>query len=331
MQKLRKALLDNYNIVAKDIERIEYGLWEKNYKVTTEDTTYFVKHFWGTWRLEERYDVMLRGIRLGQTLREKGIPAPVHINDRFGEPLSKHGDDTFQVNAFIEGITYRPGSIPNEVAYSMGQLLGKLHLTMNDTFEEGVLKTLDISAAIEDKKSLIETYHAVSFDGKSEIVKTLKKQLIFLETEKNSVQNQLYSKVGKVYNSYWIEQLIFDEAHKVKALIDWTDGAGGMGNLADDIDTAFFVSAFDLKGIKYFAKGYQSEHPLSRKEWESILEYSCMRHLNTNWIYHSWYNQTNHRFEHWKTIARKWITGIEFRYLNRDLIRETVLNELMML
>lgn len=327
MQDIQLALLENYNIVVHRIERIEYGLWEKNYKVYSDNDMYFVKQFWGTWRLEKNYAEMIRGINLGQEIREQDIPVPLHINDVNGNILSRHGEHTYQVNEWICGITYRPGVIPNEVAHSMGELLGDLHLKFNNSFKETYVDQIDIDYSIQRKKELIDRLRVETFDNKEEILSALNKQLILLNNHHKS-DFGIFTKVGRIYNSYWIEQLLFDEAHQVKGLIDWTDGAGGLGNIIDDIDTAYFVSAFDLDGIINFAKGYQGKHQLSELEWQSIVEYTCTRHLDTNWIYESWIKGRSNRYEHWKTTARKWIAGIEYRYLNKDQIWKAIESEL---
>jgi len=331
MEKLKLALKENYNIEAIDIKRIEYGLWEENFQVKSSDQNYFVKRFWLKSRLEDRYDQMIDGILLGQELRNVGIPAPLHINDKKNNILSCHGTDTYQVNEWVDGNTYRPGDVPLSAAYSMGKLLGKLHITMNSKFDKGNTKNIIFKEALKRKEKLIESYQSVDFDGKYEILDALRKQVLILKSsEFTKIERQFSSCFGKVYKSYWIEQLIFDEKHDVIALIDWTDGAGSDGGLVDDIDTAIFVSAFDIRAICSFIKGYQESFALSEAEWKSIIEYVCTRHLDTNWIYHSWKNQNSNRFEHWKTIARKWISGIEYRACNMSLIKESVIKELRM-
>ena len=67
---------------------------------------------------------------------------------------------------------------------------------------------------------------------------------------------------------------------------------------------------------------------LTQLEWESIINYTCTKHLATNWIYDSWFNQQSNKFEQWKITARKWLEGIVYRYENKELIRSRILEEI---
>jgi len=323
MKDLRAALKENYSLDYLDSERIQYGLWEENYRVETLQGTFFVKRFWREVRLERSYPEMVDGLILSQDLRQVGIPAPLLIKDKAGQVLSKHGERTYQVNEWLEGRTYRPGDLPDQAAYQMGRLLGELHLKMNPTLESSRLDPLDLNQAYKAKLSHETDLKAGLIDEEDLVLSHFYGQL---EALRGHFHKDLRPKSyrGRVYNSFWVEQVMFDENDQVKGLIDWTDGAGRQGYLIQDIDTAIFVSAFKTQAIVAFARGYQEVLPMALEDWMDLIEYTCIHHLANEWIYTSWLKQTCNRYDHWKTMAKRWLEAVDYRAKHMKAIQEAL-------
>ncbi len=214
MRDVKEVLEKNYSIIAKEVIRIEYGLWEENYRVNTESKSYFIKKFIKKDRLEKKYDLMVRGVELGQSLRTKAIPVPLHIYDNNNDMFSRYQNNTYQVNEWIDGITYRPGQAPKEACYSMGKLLGKIHKMINTEYTLEETESINLKEAIKNKKLLLNEFKLKDKESYV-IIKSLEKQIELLnKLLENAYRNDSFlSKKGKVYNSYWIEQLLFGKEH----------------------------------------------------------------------------------------------------------------------
>ncbi|RKN64579.1 hypothetical protein [Paenibacillus ginsengarvi] len=136
MDKLIKALEEQYGIKANDVKRIQYGLWEESFCILAGSKKWYAKRFWYKERVEKRYDRMIRGLELSQSLREYDFPAPLLIKTRQGKLLAHVENETYQVNEWISGHTYHPGQLPEREAFYMGQLLGKFHRNWMITTEK---------------------------------------------------------------------------------------------------------------------------------------------------------------------------------------------------
>lgn len=327
MQTIVNALQKAYNLKITNIKGIEYGLWEESFEIETTTKKYFAKRFWRKSRIETRYAEMLRGIALSQELRTKGFPVPELILTVDKEPLAHIEDETYQVTEWIEGRTFHPGELPKEGAYSMGCLLGKFH----DHFQcDKQYKAIEMpipSIVLQKSESLLLQLEPLSgkFPDSAKEVLTENIKILKAISDDYIKNMNTKSRVGTIYNSFWVEQMLFDEKFRVKALVDWTDGAGGTGCIIEDIDTAINISAFDKEAIIEFCRGYQSFNPLEKEEWEAALNLICYRHLADLWIYYSWINKGNRRMEHWENIAIRWIKQIPVRFYQWEEIKKLVL------
>lgn len=329
MQSIIDALQKAYNLQITNIKRIEYGLWEESFEIETTTKKYFAKRFWRKSRIETRYDEMLRGVKLSQELRAKGFPAPELILTNDKEPLAHIEDETYQVTEWIDGRTYHPGELPKEGAYSMGCLLGRFHAHFKG---EKQYKSIEIplpSDVIQKSTSLLSQLETLSGKFPDFAKEVLTENIKILKSISDDYIKNMNTKsrIGTIYNSFWVEQMLFDDKFEIKALVDWTDGAGGTGCIIEDIDTAINISAFDKEAIIAFCRGYQSFNPLDKDEWDAALNLICYRHLADLWIYYSWMGKGNRRMEHWENIAMEWIKQIPVRFYQWAEINRLVLEK----
>lgn len=333
MEKVIDAINKAYGLKITEIEKIEYGLWEESFKIRTSSDIYYAKRFWRKDRIKNRYDEMVRGLELSQVLRAKGFPAPELILTKDKKILAHVEDETYEVTEWVEGSTYHPGELPLKGAYSMGSLLGKFHsfFEFNDRY-----KTLELHnplESVEKFKSLLLKYETISGEFARMARQVLSEKINILESLSSDFLNSktIKSRFGNTYNSFWVEQIIYNNKMEVAALIDWTDGAGREGYLADDIDCGLHLSALTKDGIVEFCRGYQELNPMTKEEWEAVINLFIYKHLNDTWIYESWLNKHNRRMEHWEKIASIWDAQIPIRFHQRKEIKESIMKALKLL
>lgn len=327
MERVPAALYQAYGLEISKIERIKYGLREECFAVWTSSKKYFAKRFWYKERIKNRYDQMLHGLELSQFLRTKGFPVPELLLTKEGKTLGYVDGEVYQVTEWIDGDTYYPGELPIKGAYAMGRLLGKFH-SFFEVKEE--YKQIQLPAPLElvgKCKNLLLHFEPFSEPFANMAKQLLKEQINILESLPHDfVKDRVtISRVGPVYSSFWVEQIIFDENLEVKALIDWTDGAGRVDTWIDDINTALCTSAFDKDAILAFYRGYQEVNPISKEEWDSVLNLICYKRLGNTGIYDSWLNKNNRRMEYWEKTAAKWCRQVPVRFYQWQELKEAVI------
>jgi len=190
------------------------------------------------------------------------------------KPLAHVEDETYEVTEWIDGCTFHPGELPLAGAYSMGSLLGKFHSFFEFNNQYKTLKVPNPLESVEKFKILLSQYETISGEFTDVAKQVLWEQISILESLPSDFLNGMTNKsrFGTTYSSFWVEQIIFNNKLEVSALIDWTDGAGRVGCLADDIDCGLHLSALNKDGIIAFCKGYQNFNPMTKDEWKEIKE-----------------------------------------------------------
>jgi Ser/Thr protein kinase RdoA (MazF antagonist) len=269
---------------------------------------------------------MVNGILLSQELRANGFPIPELILTKSMEPLAYIGDETYQVTEWVNGKTFHPGELSKEGAYSMGCLLGKFHSYFQSNNQYKLIELPSPSTTASKCENLLLKFEYLTGKFPNHAKQILSENIKILKTiSDDHIRNlNTKSRIGTVYNSFWVEQVLFDDKDEIKALVDWTDGAGRTGCLIEDIDTAIHISALDKDAIIAFCNGYQKFNPLAAEEWDSVTNLICYRHLADTWTFDSWFDKNNRRMEHWENVAINWITQIPIRFYQWEEIRQLV-------
>ncbi len=321
MERMRKALKRHYDLEVCEILPLEHGLWEESFKVQTGNTAYYVKRFWRKHRLATRYEEMQRGVALGETLRQSGFPVPELIYTKDGSCFAHFEGEVYQVNAWVTGTTYHPGTLPPEGARAMGALLATFHSRQPiagttelrvPTVKESLEGCMAVRLKYEGQVGKFPAYAREILDASVQLLGNLPKTY--------GQGEQLLVRTGTVFNSFWVEQVLFNDDLAVVALVDWTDGAGRTDALVRDIDTAVYVSAFGVDETVQFLRGYQSVLPLLESEWRALKLLLGYRQLGETWVYEAWLAKTNRRMAHWETIAAKWLSETPKRFKHSELI-----------
>ncbi|MFZ5825551.1 MAG: hypothetical protein ACOY94_14730 [Bacillota bacterium] len=126
-------------------------------------------------------------------------------------------------------------------------------------------------------------------------------------------------------STLWVEQVLFRPDGEVAALVDWTDGAGRVGFLVEDLDTGIHLSALDLEGIGAFVAGYQSENPLPEQEWRALAALLCYGHLASTNFLGGWFARPYRRMQEWEETSTLWHRLVPWRFNARAEVEETIL------
>jgi Ser/Thr protein kinase RdoA (MazF antagonist) len=319
MDKLAQALQTKYGIRLIRAERIDYGIWEENFMAWTDRGQLFVKRFWRKDRLQKP-ERMIRGLELGEWMRERGFPVPMLVRSKRGELLAEADGTCLQVNEWVDGRSFHPGELPLREANRMGELLGKFHRSFAADFVPPRSPYHSPGEALAKCNNLLQRFSAVQDQSENDFpafaADVLREQIALLEGLPADLGWRLPSPTlgGVCFGSYWVEQLLFKPDGQVAALVDWTDGAGESGHWAGDIVTGLHLSALGEDGIRTFCAGYQIEHPLPPSEWKAIAAMLCYGQLaDTNFL-EGWLNRSYRDMAHWERISAAWLRRVPGRF-----------------
>jgi len=171
-----------YGLDVIKAKKIIYGLNEECFEIDMKDKKFFAKRFYKKSRLVNRYDEMKHGLRLSDELRKKGFPSPKIILSLKGEYLAVVGENTYQVNEWIDGLTYHPSQMPPSAARSMGEVLATFHSWTNSEYETRTLELMSPNLILKETVDLLEQYKEFSGEFPDFAKKSLTKEIKILNS-----------------------------------------------------------------------------------------------------------------------------------------------------
>lgn len=121
---LQALLQDSYGLTASGITPTALGTVNRNYRVTTGDGEYILKHYLpGNYSRAE----VARSCMVQDRLRGQGVPVAAIRPNRDGDLLTETPDGIFALSEFVAGQHCTRGQIPPGAARAMGRTLGLLH------------------------------------------------------------------------------------------------------------------------------------------------------------------------------------------------------------
>lgn len=314
MEQLALVLREHYGLTLHTATHIDYGMWEESFRIETDQGRFFAKRFM---RKDRPSEGMLRGIHLSQQMRAQGFPAPRVVPSRTGELLAEVNGERYQVTAWAEGRTYHPGELPPEAVGPMGALLGRLHRLLGP----GEVPPAEVlpapGGALRRCQALLERYADRPEPFAAVAREVLESQIALLWRLPIDMNEGLPRPRlgGRVFNSFWVEQVLFQPDGSVSALIDWTDGAGKSGYWCGDLDCAIHLSALDLPAARVFMEGYLSENPLPADERAALVAELCYGHLASTNFLAGWFARPYRRMADWEATAALWHRQVVPRFL----------------
>lgn len=324
MERLAWALKREYGLVVEAVERIDYGIWEESFSVRTNRGRLFAKRFL---RKDRKDEHMLRGLHLGEVLRGQGFPVPRVITTQAGHLIAALDGERYQVTEWVEGRTYHPGELPLHCVTPMGALLGRFHRIAGPHSVVASYAHPDRGTAVAQCQRVLERYrpHVEPFARVAQEV--LQEQIALLQELPADYAAGLPvpRHSGTCFNSFWVEQVLFRPDGQVAALVDWTDGAGRVGFLVEDLDTGIHLSALGLEEVAAFVTGYQSENPKPESEWRALAAVLCYGHLASTNFLAGWFERPYRRMQDWEETSERWHRLVPVRFRQRAEMEEAIL------
>lgn len=270
---------------------------------------------------------MLRGLRLAESLRAKGFPAPRAVATIAGDLLAAVDGDRYQVSDWVDGQCFHPGDLPLACVGPMGELLGQFHrLTQVQPYGAPHIFTPP-AVALDRCRELLDRYtdSPEPFARVAQEILQAQTDLLLVLPSDYAERLSLPRLNGTCYNSFGVEQLLFRPDGGVAALVDWTDGAGAASFWVEDVDRGIHLSAFGIEEIKAFVAGYQSQNPLPESEWRALVDMLCYGHLaSTNYL-SGWFARPYRRMSDWEITAERWHRLVPDRFRARHEILTVVM------
>jgi len=314
VDQLALILREDYGLTLHSAAHIDYGIWEESFRIETDRGRFFAKRFL---RKSRQTEAMLRGIQTSQQLREQGFPAPMVIPTRSGALLLETGGKRYQVTEWAEGRSYHPGELPLEAVAPMGALLGRLHRLLGPAEVPPAPPLPSPAEALRECQALLERYDYRPEPFAAVAREVLEGQIALLARLPAGLSADLPRPRlgGRVFNSFWVEQLLFRPDGSVSALVDWTDGAGRPGHWCGDLELAIHLSAFDLPTACRFLEAYWSENPLPGQELVALAAELCYGYLASTNFLSGWFARPYRRMADWEATAALWHRQIVPRFL----------------
>lgn len=301
-QDIINILTSKYSLSAvTSIEKIEKGFLSENYKISTEDQSFFLKKY--RFNNEER----IREIHsVKYYFSENGIPVILPITNSDKTTFFESDVSYFALFPFVTGIQPERGTLTQNMIDSLGRMLGKIHLAgkkcdlkLNDSFAEwNKQKALETVSILENKLSGIVDKN--SFDMLAEKNIKLKKRLI---TENNIDFSDLHLNIDHVIHGDYLDfNVFFDENENIKYVFDFekTEIAPRTHELFRSATYSFLNTDFDnksIKNIQVYINSYLDVYPMSKEELKNGLTAHYFGSVHNFWVEKEHYLKNNQRVD----------------------------------
>jgi UMF1 family MFS transporter len=203
------------------IKKIDAGYLSDNYVVVSNSIKYFLKRY----RFKERQRID-DAHKAKFFFASKGIPVILPIKNVDSETITKVGDRYYSLFPFVEGRQFVSDGIetPKLAAYSLGQMLGRIHksseghsIEISEKFkpwdkEEFKKVASQIVDIINGKKALTD------FDRKAKEAIVYKMERV--NTEKLLFEGMKDLRMGLIHGDYHDGNVFFDETGNISYIFD---------------------------------------------------------------------------------------------------------------
>lgn len=297
--KVIKELCANYSFKNVEVEQKLGGLSSLNYKIKS-DGRYFVLKCLGLKEVSklEKVESMV------SLLQEKGWPVPAFMPNHVSKICTMIEDYYFVLYPFVEGVILHEATLTQTALESAGEFLANFHqiqptcLLANQT--EGELE-FDMEKIKKQAALLLEKIKKNTFGEQADqIAEALIK--IKLDTVENILLDtkfrQSLNTKDLVHGDFHNENLIFDEKHHVKFLLDFESIHLGhrMEDVMRFIQFACFNTGYsDQNFLKahYFLSAYKNVYSFDKAALRFSLQHSLFASCSSFFLENSLYEQRN--------------------------------------
>lgn len=267
-------ILKRYKIPEiKNIVKLSGGVVNLNFKISTTGEQHYVFRIY---RYKSKFNIETE-LNLIDFLRQKKIPTPHYLKDKFGERIQKLNSNYGVLFEFVNGVKLKEENISPLHVQKVGILLGNLHLSTNNFFQgqdrwRGDIK--EIKVLYQKRRKEIKLAFPLLYQRVKSYLD------ILLEMEEDFILPE-----GLVHSDMRIDNFIFSKQGEILALLDFDNFY--YGYLLTDIATAIYFFCFEKEKLnkekmENLISSYQNYRHLSEQERKLIirfLRFVALKHI----------------------------------------------------
>ncbi len=255
--KIARHLEAAYDLVAPSLIAIERGMMNVNFRVDAGGITYHLKCY--NPRLCQP-DRARRALEIQESAGRDGTPVAAIVRNVDGDLITTTDGGFCALASFVQGRHYQRGSIPEPAARSMGETLGKLHLSLAARAEPRPYEPPDRSAALARLERALAV--AESLPVRSELddrcCRVLRHKIARLQRRSTPAFPGTFAQL--VHGDYQETNLLFDDGDRVAAVLDFDNVCldAPAAELTRTLSLAFKDGEALLPEADAFFAGYRS-------------------------------------------------------------------------
>lgn len=248
------------------------GLSSKNYRLFDGKSTYILK------KMQKQPSIIPKRIyEVSLTLRNAGLPAPIFLSTRTGEPFLKVNNSYYLLYKEIKGKHLHEADFNEKSLEQVGAVLSKFHQSTHPTCVDIVPPSLNV---------LSDLSFPLFFDLKSQLGivdnKTREMEVVLksLDEKENLLRSINFKNKSKKQDPYLVhgdfhnENLLFNTDHTLAGILDFerVHIGGGLQDVFHFIMLACCNSGFTDKNMgnaRIFVNSYLRSLPHSKNDIEN--------------------------------------------------------------
>lgn len=326
-KELIEKILTHFGInTLISFEKIQKGFSSDNYKIETEEGTYFLK------KHQESGGQRLASIEQAeQFFSTNNIPIIVPIKNKDGASHTIIGDKYYVLYPFVSGVQYESGNISPAVAATLGEMLAAAHLLTKN----GISGEYDECAKLFKLQSKEETLLKINKLLSSIVVKSSldQKMVEGLALKKNLVENcavtfesfDLHDR-HLCFGDYYPDNIFFDQDGTILHIFD-LDMAGPTPRMFEVVRSCmlscFWHADFEKKieSAKAFIAAYYKKYPFALNQLRDAIELDYVKSFYSTWREETHFYKGDFRTD---PLYESHINSIQYLTEHRDKLFEMI-------
>ena len=264
VKDIKKFLNETYNIDARSVASVDFGVMNSNYVISTEEGDYIFRINEHKNRDEVKFE-----IEVLEYLDKSNFPSPRIIKSGSGVYVTNFFSKPAILYAYMPGTPM--GRITTDFIRETGQMMGRFHMATEDYAPEAPKSSWEpkelLSLVEDNKQKMIQC----GFEG-------IEKVLHFCEQELPKFKFPESLPKGITHQDIKPENIIVHNG-AVRAFIDFDNAY--YGTLLTDLSTTVIWTCFeggrlDFSLVKSLIDGYQKERRLADEE--KMFLYKAIKH-----------------------------------------------------
>ncbi|CAM4034433.1 phosphotransferase [Mesobacillus thioparans] len=280
-EEIFEAVTQLFGFEIQDWRQIHLGYRNLKWQVKTANGDLFVKQYNKQRYPQERVPGLEKALQIQNRLFNEGLPCPELFSYKGKFVLNTGNGERFVLMGFNQGFTLPPGSANPLQMYSLGKVIGRMHVLLEKHIVREPLHW-DLSSKTEMLENLNERYdEAIGLDC-SKTLHHLEKQRRILEENDTDLFAQCEK--GWAHWDLFADNILFSE-NEVSSILDFDR----MSVVYTDFDISRPILSYcihenhiSVEGVSAFVSGYQEFKPLPLEKLVRSIKLTWWR--EAEWI-----------------------------------------------